>query len=257
MPGAELPPVGLIKDAILEAGDIALGFHRKSPRNWHKPDGTIVTEGDLAVDAFLRKRLTTAWPQAGWLSEESPDTPDRLDCQQIWVLDPIDGTRDFLSGGQTWCIGLALIDGGKPVLSAIYCPVQRVLYQARAGHGAFRGAQRLVLPPQPVSKATISPRSLAGALRQQGLDAQAGSSLPLLLRLVAVAEGHVAAAISLGPKNDWDIAAGHLVLTEAGGVASATSGSGLIYNRQEAWQPGLVAAHQAWHSRIIEITRQA
>lgn len=256
MPGADTtPPLELLISTVRAAGKIALSFHRTPLRHWHKHDGTTVTEADIAVDTYLRETLTQVLPQAGWLSEETPDTAERLASSALWIADPIDGTRDFLAGGIDWGIGVALVVDGKPTQAVLLCPAMDVLYTAEAGSGAFKNGEQMVLPAQPAGNGVVAPRSCATALRALGMELRDGSSLPLLLRLAAIAEGRLAGAVSLGAKNDWDIAAGHLLLHEAGGRVSTAAGAEIIYNGAKPWQPGLAAAQAGWHDRIVEAVR--
>jgi myo-inositol-1(or 4)-monophosphatase len=127
----------LVLSSLRAAGQIAMRFHGNNPRQWHKPDGTVVTEADLAVDDFLKTTINSARPDDGWLSEETADTPERLAKTRLWIADPIDGTRAFADGTRFWGIGIALTANGSPVMSGIYCPVDDLLYYAVKGGGAF------------------------------------------------------------------------------------------------------------------------
>lgn len=227
---------------------------RRQPKSWHKPDGTIVTEADIAVDDHLKSAFAAARPDDGWLSEETPDDGSRLGRRRFWIADPIDGTRMFLAGEDNWGIGVALIEGGDVTLSALLLPSQGKTFHAIAGAGAFLDGERLRLGSSP-SAAVIAPRTFAGPLGEAGFQFQSGSHLPLLLRFAAIAEGRLAGAITLGEKNDWDIAAGHLILTEAGGMISTGQGGSIIYNRKEPWQPGVTAAGPQWHGALVDLVR--
>src|SRR3712207_3855926 len=109
-----------LRETAREAGAIALGFFRSglktSARIWSKAGGSPVTEADVAVDAFLKAELSQAVPEAGWLSEETADDPARLSRELVWIVDPIDGTRAFLTGSRDWSVSIALLGGGQPVL---------------------------------------------------------------------------------------------------------------------------------------------
>lgn len=227
---------------------------QKRPKSWHKPDGTVVTETDVAVDKYLRTTITKARPDDGWLSEETPDNGSRLQRKRFWIADPIDGTRIYLAGENGWGIGAALIEGGEVQMSALLLPSQGKLFHAIKSGGAFLNSKQIALPLS-ASASVIAPRSFAGALGEAGFQFQSGSHLPLLLRFAAIAEGHLAGAITLGEKNDWDIAAGHLILTEAGGTVSTGEGDNIVYNRKEPWQPGVVAAGPQWHGALVDLVR--
>jgi len=231
-----------------------MGKFRKHPKSWHKPDGTTVTETDIAVDEFLRTTITKARPDDGWLSEETPNDGSRLQRGRFWIADPIDGTRMFLAGEDNWGIGVALIEDGEVQLSALLLPSQEKLFHAIRHEGAFLNGERIALPAS-ASASVIAPRSFAGALGEVGFQYQSGGHLPLLLRFTAIAEGRLAGAITLGEKNDWDVAAGHLILKEAGGIVSTGQGDNIVYNRGQAWQPGVVAAVPQWHGALVDLVR--
>ncbi len=254
MPGAEQGDLKLLLSVVKEAGAIAMEKFHGHPKSWHKPDGTTVTETDIAVDEFLRTTITKARPNDGWLSEETPDDGSRLQRGRFWIADPIDGTRLYLASENGWGIGAALIEGGEVQLSALLLPSQEKLFHAIQGEGAFLNGEKLELRASS-SASVIAPRSFAGPLGEAGFQFQSGNHLPLLLRFAAIAEGHLAGAITLGEKNDWDVAAGHLILTEAGGTVSTGQGDNIVYNRKEAWQPGVVAASPQWHGALVDLVR--
>jgi myo-inositol-1(or 4)-monophosphatase len=254
LPGGEPNDLQLLLSIVREAGIMAMEKFRKHPKSWHKPDGTIVTETDIAVDKYLRATISKARPDDGWLSEETSDDGSRLQRARFWIADPIDGTRLYLAGENGWGIGVALIEGGDVQLSALLLPSQEKLFHAIRGEGAFLNGGRISLQGSG-SASVIAPRSFAGPLGEAGFQFQPGSHLPLLLRFAAIAEGHLAGAITLGEKNDWDIAAGHLILTEAGGVVSTGQGDSIVYNRKEAWQPGVIAAGPQWHGALVDLVR--
>jgi myo-inositol-1(or 4)-monophosphatase len=254
LPGGEASDQQLLLSAVRQAGVLAMEKFQKRPKSWHKPDGTVVTETDVAVDKYLRTTITKARPDDGWLSEETPDNGSRLQRKRFWIADPIDGTRIYLAGENGWGIGAALIEGGEVQMSALLLPSQGKLFHAIKSGGAFLNSKQIALPLS-ASASVIAPRSFAGALGEAGFQFQSGSHLPLLLRFAAIAEGHLAGAITLGEKNDWDIAAGHLILTEAGGTVSTGEGDNIVYNRKEPWQPGVVAAGPQWHGALVDLVR--
>ncbi len=111
-----------LADVVREAGALALKTFRGQLKSWMKGKSSPVTEADIAVDALLRDRLLGI-RDAGWLSEETEDDPARLDRTEVWVVDPIDGTRAYLAGSAEWTISAALVSAGRPVVAALYAPV--------------------------------------------------------------------------------------------------------------------------------------
>lgn len=256
MPAIKLSPelsedAELLFGAVREAGSLALTLFQQNVRSWNKADGSVVTQADLAVDEFLKSALHDKRPSYGWLSEETADSAARLSCRRLWIVDPIDGTRSFASGGDEWCIGAALVEDGRPILAALYRPVGQAFYCAAKHHGAFRND----LPMQPRDGISVAGASLIGtgkALKAvTGVVASATPNIPLLLRLAHVAAGQADIALSFGFKNDWDLAAGDLLVTEAGGRVSQLDGKEMIYNQPRPAQFGMVAAGKLRHSAVL------
>ena len=176
---------------------------------------------------------------------------------RLWIIDPIDGTRAFMEGRADWCVAAALAVAGRPVLAAVYCPRREEYFFAAAGAGATLNDAPLRLPDATsLAGAHIAGnRKALAALAHLGIAADPSGSLPLQLRLAHVAAGRLDGAVSVGKRNDWDLAAGELLVIEAGGRVSGTSGEGYIYNRAEPWQQGLVAAGAKRHAALINALR--
>ena len=246
----------LLFDVVREAGELGLALSRKTDlQHWTKPDGSHVTEGDLAINALFEQRLRAARPGDGWLSEETPDDHRaRMAQDRLWIIDPIDGTRAFMEGRKEWCVAAALAVNGRPVLAAVYTPRHDEFFIAARGEGATLNGARLTIP----DSASLEGAHIAGnrkalaSLAHLGIAADPSGSLPLQLRLAHVAAGRLAGAVSIGNRNDWDLAAGELLVSEAGGIVSGNSGEGYIYNRAQPWQQGLVAAGAKRHAALID-----
>ena len=250
----------LLADTVREAGGLGLLLARKPGlRRWTKPDGSEVSEGDLAINDLFAQRLRAARPSDGWLSEETPDRPGRLAQQRLWIIDPIDGTRAFLSGASHWCVAAALAIGGRPVLACVYRPATGEFYTAMAGEGAILNGSPVAAADAPsLEGARIAGnRKALAALAPLGIAADTSGDLPLQLRLAHVAAGRIDGAVSVGRRNDWDLAAGELLVIEAGGAVSGVSGEAYVYNRPEPWQQGLVAAGSQRHAALIGALRTA
>ena len=245
--------MALLAEAIAEAGALAATLFRQRLKGWLKPDGSQVSQADLAVDKLLRALLCGARPGYGWLSEETPDDADRLGRSHLWIADPIDGTSAFLSGSDEWCIGVALAIDGQVAASAVLRPLTDALYSATLGQGArLNNAPLVCAPVEGLAGARIiGNRSALARFLPAGIIPVTRTPLPLLLRFCAVAEGECAAALATASKNDWDLAAGHLILAEAGGVVSDAGGGALRYNRSQAWQKGFVASAPGLHAALI------
>jgi myo-inositol-1(or 4)-monophosphatase len=243
--------------AVREAGAIALKFFRGTFRSCTKGTGdSPVCEADIAANDLLRARLPL--PGDGWLSEESENDPSRLQARRVWVVDPIDGTRAFIAGREDWSVSVALVEGGRPVLGAVYAPAVDELFVAGAGRGATQNGR----PISVSAGADLDGARLAGPKRR--LDWIAGRhprlvAMPrvhsLALRLVRVAQAEIDGAIAGGNANDWDLAAADLLVHEAGGVMTSLDGRTLLYNRPVPSHGVLVAAGPGRHAALVDLVQ--
>ncbi len=112
----------LLADTVREAGALSLSLFRTDLKNWTKGASSPVSEADIAVNDLLEKRLRSATPDYGWLSEESADDEQRLGKHLVWIVDPIDGTRGYLAGREDWCVSVALVEDTSPLLAAVFAP---------------------------------------------------------------------------------------------------------------------------------------
>lgn len=247
----------LLVDAAREAGQIAGGFWRQSPQAWDKGGGAgPVTEADLAVNAALQARLTTARPTYGWLSEETEDQPARLDARRTFIVDPIDGTRAFIDGQEGFSHALAVVEGDRVVAGVVYLPVPDLLYTAHArgpallngGVLAHSSADRIEGARVLTNKAALDPSLWRG-----------GAAPPfrrdfrpsLAWRLCLVAQGRFDAALSLRGVWEWDIAAAALIAERAGCGVSDMRGRPLRFNNPRPMVDGLVVAPPALHIALV------
>lgn len=219
--------LALLQDAAAEAGRIALGYFGQKPDVWLK--GTSpVSEADIAVDRYLKARLLSERPDHGWLSEETVDSPARLDARRTFVVDPIDGTRAYIDGQTTWCVAVAIVEKGRPLAGVLDCPAKRQVYSAHLGGGAFRNGERIRVS-QPGERIVVAgPKPLMDAAPQALRDRMKRVSYvpSLAYRIAMVADGSLDATFMKPNSHDWDLAAADIVLQEAGG--SIRDGQGKV-----------------------------
>ena len=245
----------LLRDSVREAGALALSLFRTELKNWTKGASSPVSEADIRVNDLLERRLRSATPDYGRLSEESIDDDARLGKRLVWIVDPIDGTRGYLAGREDWCVSVALVEDSSPVLAAVFVPASDEFFFAMRGEGA-------ALNDVPVCAAAgteldfsrvAGPKPLVERLSRSGddivLHPRIGS---LALRLCRVAQGSLDAAFAGGQSRDWDLAAANLIVQEANGRMTALSGDTILYNRREVTHGVLVAAGRDRHARIVE-----
>lgn len=247
---------GLLVGQLREAGGIARHYFGGKYKSWNKSHGNPVTEADIEIDNFLRQRLLAARPPYGWLSEETADDPVRLSRKRVFVVDPIDGTYGFLKNRPDFTIVAAIVENGRPVSGAVYNPITDEMFDATKGHGArkngtptrvgkrsnFDGARFLA------EKKVMDPARWANAW-PASLTVETRASAAY--RMALVAAGEFDAMISLSPKADWDVAAGDLLVHEAGGRVTTREGDLLIYNRERPQHRSVICAAPPLHARLL------
>ena len=125
----------LLVETVREAGALGLSLFRTELKKWTKDASSPVSEADIAVNDLIQARLQPATPGYGWLSEESADDERRLRMRRVWIVDPIDGTRSYLAGHEDWCVSVALVEDGLPVLGAVFAPASDEFFLAARGAG--------------------------------------------------------------------------------------------------------------------------
>jgi myo-inositol-1(or 4)-monophosphatase len=245
----------LLRDTVREAGTLALSLFRTDLKNWTKGVSSPVSEADIAVNELISGRLRSATPHYGWLSEESVDDGQRLDKQRVWIVDPIDGTRGYLAGREDWCISVALVEGTRPLLAAVFAPASDEFFFAERGRRTLLNGR----PVDATSGTAIDISRIAGPKPLiERLVGSSGEISPhpriasLALRLCRVAHGKLDVAFAGGQSRDWDLAAADLIVQEANGKMSSLSGEAIQYNRREVTHGVLMAAGRDRHASIVE-----
>ena len=248
---------GRLAARVREAGALALSMFQTPLQSWTKgAAASPVCEADIAVNDLLHARLTGDGTGFGWLSEESADDPARLGARQVWIVDPIDGTRAFIAGFPDWAVSAALVDNGRPVAACLFAPALADFFMAVAGRGAtLNGVSIAASPGTTLAHARIAgPKAL---LERLAAAVPPFAAMPrvrsLALRLARVAQGTFDAAFAGGNSHDWDLAAADLLVHEAGGALTPFGGGPVIYNRPVPRHGMLVAAGRDRHVALIEL----
>lgn len=254
MPATDLT---LLVEAARAAGEVALRFARDGAKSWDKPGGLgPVTEADMAVNETLEAMLRTARPDYGWLSEETEDDPARLSADRVFIVDPIDGTRSFIEGADHWAHSIAVAEGGRITAAVVFLPQPGKLYAAAAGQGATVNGTPLCVSPRSkltgasvvLAKPALAPQYWRTAVPQ----VERVYRPSLAYRLSLVAEGRFDAVLTLRRSWEWDVAAGDLILREAGAATSDRRGGMLRFNNPVPQVEGVVAANPVLHARLTE-----
>jgi myo-inositol-1(or 4)-monophosphatase len=251
--------------AAREAGTLALGFfragHATSAVVRSKHGGSPVTEADLAADALLKRRLSEAFPDAGWLSEETADNAERLERRALLVVDPIDGTRAFVAGDPRWAVSAALVVEGRPVAGVVHAPALGETYAAARGAGATLNGAAITASHaiDPLHLNAAGPRPILQAMAAKlGATVDIVPRVPsLACRLCMVARGTIDFAVAAEHSHDWDVAAADLLLEEAGALLTDGSGERILYNTPQIRRDALLAVPEKLAPRLLDAFRPA
>jgi myo-inositol-1(or 4)-monophosphatase len=250
----ESADIAILVDAALAAGREAMKFFKNDVKIWWKNEGTSpVTAADHAANDILEAQLRGARPDYGWLSEESEDAQTRLSANRVFIVDPIDGTRAFMTGKDTWVVSVAVTEAGRSVAGVLYAPALDELYVATSDGLVEKNGEPLVLSPS------------VGAIRISGADDSINSlSLPsnaplerigripsLAYRLAMIADGRLDATIVKPSAHDWDLAAAHLILANAGGRLTDRANIEPLYNLAVPKHGTLLASRADLHDTLL------
>lgn len=233
-----------------EAGALALARIGGDYRRWEKSPGHPVCDVDLAVDAYLRPRLEQLAPDAAWLSEETIDDSVRLGRRRVWIVDPIDGTRDYLRARSGWCVSVALVEDGQPVLAVLNVPSLGQAWLAQAGEGAtcdgvpLRASDRTEL-----AGARIPTDDLPRAHRDLVAIDKPNS---IALRIAMVAAGQADLLVTHRWGHEWDIAAATLIAREAGALMTDATSAPLEFNTRTGQAFGMIVSAPGLHAQAAE-----
>ena len=249
----------LLRNTVREAGALALSLFRTELKNWTKGASSPVSEADIAVNELISGRLRSATPHYGWLSEESIDDEQRLAKKRVWIVDPIDGTRGYLAGREDWCISVALVEGTRPVLAAVFAPASDEFFFAERGQGTLlNGTPVDAMPGTAIDISRVAgPKPLIERLVRSSDEISPHPRIAsLALRLCRVAHGWLDVAFAGGQSRDWDLAAADLIVQEANGKMTSLSGEAIQYNRREVTHGMLMAAGRDRHAFMVENFRR-
>ena len=236
----------VVKQAVQEAGEpilrIADGHYKTAAT---QADRTVVTKADIEADKILQNHLRGEFPDYGWLSEETKDDDRRLQCSRVWIVDPMDGTREFVMKVPEFVVSVALAENGEVVLGIILNPCTGDLFEAVQGAGTKLNGQSVHCahrldgkPDVEVSCSDIEKNRFAGY--ESHLELRPCGSIAY--KLARLAAGQADGTLSVTPKNEWDIAGGVILVTEAGGQVTDLAGDKYRFNQANTLVNGVIAA---------------
>jgi len=234
-----------IERALRRAGEILTGYTPGAVAHQLKEHGDPLTEADTSVDAALAECLPR--DGEGWLSEETKDSPARLSCERVWVVDPIDGTKEFVQGIPEWSVSIGLVENGRAVAGGILIPALDLTVIGAVDSGVrANGEPCRVRPLDSLDGAEIlASRSEVKRGEWARFDDAPFSVKPtgsVAFKLALVAAGRADATWTLVPKHEWDVAGGTALVTAAGGEVWTPDGQPPQFNRPKPLFEGLLAA---------------
>lgn len=247
----------VVKSCVFEAAGAIRQIAREGFEADYKADKSLLTAADLEANRILKNGLTGQFPEYGWLSEETRDDPSRLECERVWIVDPIDGTREFVMRIPEFAVSVALAERGEVVLGVICNPSTGELFEAVRGGGTkingepvfsnhrFDGKVVVEASRSDIEKGRFSAFESLVEIRPCG---------SIAYKLARLSAGKADSVFSLTPKNEWDIAAGVILVTEAGGKVGRPSGGPLVFNQPRTLlDDGIIAAGRETYDTVCSI----
>ena len=246
-------------EAARAAGAIIADLSSGARESWDKAEDSPVTRADLEANEVITRLLGEAFPEDAILSEETVDAPSRREAERLWVIDPLDGTKEFIAGVPEFSVSVALAIGGEPAVGVVLQPITREAFWGARGRGAYLNDQRLRVSRCSRLDESVMLSSRTELSRGQ-LDPIKGwfsEIRPLgsvALKLAFIAAGRADLWISVAPKSEWDVCAGDLLVREAGGIFATAASGPRSYNQIDVrLAPEMAAGPRAlvetFHSR--------
>lgn len=251
----------IMTQATHEAGQAIMNYYRPGEtvstmaEVREKSHNNPLTKADLEANTTLRHHLLSTHPQCGWLSEETADTQKRRQHRWIWVVDPIDGTKEFIMGLPQFALSVALVEEGRPVAACVHNPATNETFTAIKGGGAqlnnqpiHTTSQQQLLGATCLASRSETQRGEWSAFKNEWHIQTMGS---IAYKLALVAAGRFDMTFTLTPKNEWDYCAGELLVQEAGGQVTHKNGESCLYNQADTKIRALLATNGPLHGQLL------
>ncbi|WP_102126147.1 3'(2'),5'-bisphosphate nucleotidase CysQ family protein [Deinococcus planocerae] len=214
----------------LEAGELLRAHLRRGLTVEHKTGADDpVTAADREASDLILRGLRAAFPDDGLLSEEAADSPARLGLGRVWIVDPIDGTKEFTTGSPDFAVSIGLAVGGEPVLGAVYAPATDELFAGVVGGGVTKNSVPVGFSDRSAYVVSVSDTEFRRELHRHTLPGMVPSG-SIALKLARIAGGEADVTFTMSPRSEWDIAAGHALVRAAGGEVRRRDGRPIRYN---------------------------
>jgi myo-inositol-1(or 4)-monophosphatase len=257
-PSGLAPELQCACTAAREAGDILRRhFRDRGFEVGSKGRDNPVTTADLEADAALREKLSGAFPDYGWLSEETADDGDRLSRRRVWIVDPLDGTKEFIKGVTEFVVAIALAENGEAVLGVTYNPIKDELFWAARGAGCHLGSEPVHVTTTRALDKTVVLASRSETARGEWREYRERVTVnpigSVAYKLALVAAGKADATFTRTAKSEWDVASGAALISEAGGLMTDIHGHPLRFNRPSVKLDGFLAAGPDLHAALSSL----
>lgn len=248
----------LAKEAAFKAGGIIASYYGKNLEVTHKSAVQPLTKADLEANDAIREILKKNFPDYGWLSEEDTDNLDRQPKSHLWIVDPLDGTRDFINHNPEFAVSIGLAVDKKSILGIVYNPITEELFHAVKGHGAFLNDKKISVKKRQSGEKMelIVSRS---EYNRGDWDALKGtfkisSTGGCAYKMAKIAEGVADGTFTHNPKSEWDVCAGEIIVQEAGGIVTKIDGKPIVYNRELPIIDALIYCNcKEVHEKILSV----
>lgn len=246
-----------IEGALNKAVEVLAQFVSGSVKADRKPsDGSLVTEADCSVNRVLQEFLVRG--QDGWLSEETTDDFERLEKHRVWIVDPLDGTREFAAGIPDWSISVAMVEDGRAIAGGVCNPATGEIFLGSKETGVtYNGKKARTSKKDRLEGAVVlASRSEVGRGEWERFQQSPFSIHPMgsvAYKLARVAAGLADATWTLSPKNEWDVAAGVALVEAAGGHVQFLPNSQPKFNKKDTLLPGLFACGPFLKDQIMSL----
>lgn len=246
-----------IEKALAAATAVVNEFTPGKIQSTLKSGGDPVTEADVLLDKVLKSQLLQEGE--GWLSEETVDDCSRLEKERVWIVDPLDGTREFIEGIPEWCLSVAYVVNGRPEAAGICSPPNGQLFLGSRGSGVTLNGNSVTISDKwDLDGATVlASRSEVKRGQWKQFETAAFEIVPMgsvAYKMARVAAGLNDITFTLVPKNEWDVAAGWLLVEAAGGKVLDLSGTVRPFNQRDTLMRGLFAANPTHMEQLLRLT---
>ena len=249
--------LNIARSAAQEAGAAIRGFYQDEYTVRDKGEDNPLTDADLAADRILEDRLRTAFPDYGWLSEETADTPERLNKSHVWIVDPLDGTREFTMGIPEFVVSVGLVIDGRAQLGVLYNPIKEQLFEGIVGHGAKLNGESIHVTDHPKlqgSRVVCSRTEMKKGWFDEFMDVLTPMPVgSVAYKFGLVAAGHAESTFTPRPRSEWDICGGVAIVEAAGGRCSDRHGEPYRFNLPKPLVDGVAVSNGSVHNDILGI----